>query len=112
MSNSQEEIFTEIWHKYHSQMLLFCYANLKGCNEDAEEILSHAFALLWEKMITTDSAPPTPQAWLYRTISYLMRNEYRRQKKDRGYLVSGSDTYASLLYAADFDEQIIKQEPM
>lgn len=109
MSDSQQVIFTEIWNKYHSEMCRYCYGNLHGYNEEAEDIVERAFYLLWKKM-TEDSLPPVPNAWLYKTIENLIKAEYRRQKKVQKYLDFGSDTCASLQYIVDYDEEMAEQE--
>ena len=108
-SNSQEEIFTEIWYKYRPEMRRFCYANLKGYKEEAEDIVERAFYLLWKKM-AEDDLPPVPQAWLYKTIDNLIKAEYRRQKKDQKYLTFGSTTCENLRYVVDLDEEMAKEE--
>ena len=109
MSDSQQEIFTEIWNVYHPEMCRYCYSNLKGHKGEVEEIVEKAFYLLWKKM-TEDSFPPVPQAWLYKTIDNLIKMEYRRRKKDNKHLAFGSDLCANLKYTVDLAEEMAQQE--
>ncbi|MBQ2964164.1 MAG: hypothetical protein IJE14_05830 [Clostridia bacterium] len=44
-------------------------------SEEAEDIVTEVFALLWKKMIT-DGAPTDAKVWLYATLKRVMKEQH------------------------------------
>lgn len=103
MKESQKEIYARIWDENFVSVRRFCHAKLKNRPEDADDMLYHAFGLLWEKIVT-DGAPPNPKAWLLATVNNLASMEYRRTARDTEYRTA--DGFDEILHTNRFTQDV------
>lgn len=82
MNSSLQETYNQIWNDNVKSVRNLCYAKLKGCPEDAEDMLQEAFGLLWKKMLY-DRVPQNPKAWLLITVKNLAYQKYKHNAKER-----------------------------
>ena len=109
MTDSLKEVCEQIWKEYYQEMRKHSHSKLRGHYEDAEDVVQTAFKLLWAKILKS-GVPAVPQAWLHKTIKYLVNEKYRQYEKENLCVSLASVEETSLSYIHDIDEEIAKEQ--
>lgn len=109
MDDSLKEICEQIWEDYYQEMRRHSHSKLRGHYEDAEDVVQTAFKLLWAKMLK-DDVPVSPQAWLHKTIGYLVKMQYRQYEKEKICIPLSSNEETSVSFALDVDDKMANEQ--
>lgn len=75
-----ESLFTELFNKYYNSLINYCIAkNIR--EQDADDIVSEAFARAYEKSEQVFPLNEKQQrAWLYSAVSLIIKEEFSKNK--------------------------------
>lgn len=80
MSNN-ENLFRELYNKYHTTMLHFCIGLIES-KYDAEDYVQITFKLVWEKIDFIQTLEPWQQKkWIYTTLKNVIKDKEESRKK-------------------------------
>lgn len=77
--NDLKAEYTKIWNENVMSLRKCCLSKMQENSEEAEEIVTEVFDLLWKKM-KTDGVPANANMWLYATLEKAMKEKPRTVK--------------------------------
>lgn len=109
MNDSLKKVYEQIYKEYYIEMKKHSHSKLRGHYEDAEDVVQNAFNLLWAKMLR-DGVPASPQAWLHKTIGYLIKMQYRQYDKEKVRVPLIADEETTLSFTLDIEEKMATEQ--
>ena len=109
MNDTLKEVYEQIYKEYYQEMKKHSHSKLRCHYEDAEDVVQNAFKLLWARILK-DGVPLSPQAWLHKTIGYLVKMQYRQYEKDKMCVPLTLNEETNLSFTLDIDEKMATEQ--